>query len=187
MVLPVSASGDHNVAMGDSAGFNNTGSNNICIGRRAGFYETSDNKLYVGSDSNETIIYGDMITGQLLLGMRQPAGYTFKSARTLNVLGGVLADSVRVALSGNWADYVFEENYNLQPLEELGKFIETNKHLPGIPTTKEVAANGIELGSMNAKLLAKIEELTLYLLQQQKEIQELKKALLEKKWCSRQK
>ena len=57
------------------------------------------------------------------------------------------------------------------PLEELSRFIKINKHLPNIPTAAEVEKNGIELGAMNAKLLEKIEELHLYILQQQKEIQ----------------
>ena len=108
-----------------------------------------------------------MQTGQVLLGHKQPTGYTFKGNRTLNVLGGILADSMRVALSVNWADYVFDEDYALTPLDELSDYIEINNHLPGIPTTAEVKKDGIELGEMNAKLLAKIEELTLYMLQQQ--------------------
>ena len=62
------------------------------------------------------------------------------------------------------------DEYLLKPLEELGNFIESNKHLPGIPSAAEVAENGIELASMNAKLLEKIEELTLYILQQQEQL-----------------
>jgi hypothetical protein len=87
----------------------------------------------------------------------------------------VLTDSVRVAFSSAWADFVFDDNYALMPLDILGAFIQINKHLPGIPTATEVAANGIELGKMNAKLLQKIEELTLYALQHQKKNEELQK------------
>jgi hypothetical protein len=72
--------------------------------------------------------------------------------------------------SSGWADYVFAEDYTLKPLEELSSFIKTNKHLPNIPTAKEVEINGIELGEMNAKLLEKVEELSLYIIQQIKEI-----------------
>jgi hypothetical protein len=111
-----------------------------------------------------------MTTGQLLLGNKQPNGYTFKGNRTLNVIGGLISDSVRVALSGTWADHVFNKDYSLQPLDELDRFIKNNGHLPNIPTAGEVANNGIELGSMNSKLLEKIEELTLYILQQQKDM-----------------
>ena len=61
--------------------------------------------------------------------------------------------------------------------KELNNFIKTNKHLPNIPSAKEVTANGIELSSMNAKLLEKIEELTLYILQQQKENELMKRGI----------
>lgn len=70
-----------------------------------------------------------------------------------------------------WADYVFENDYNLMPLPELEKFITTYKHLPEIPTAEEVVKNGLELKEMNALLLKKVEELTLYLIDINKEIQ----------------
>src|ERR1035437_745990 len=116
-----------------------------------------------------------MATGQLLLGNKQPNGYTFKGTRTLNVLGGIIVDSVRIAPSGTWSDYVFNNDYPLRPLSELDKFIKENKHLPNVPSSSELAAYGIELGAMNAKLLEKIEELTLYILQQQKEVEKQQK------------
>jgi hypothetical protein len=161
--------GSNNTAIGDSAGYNSTGNKNIFLGYSAGFYENSgSNKLYIANDSNRTLMYGDFSTGQVLLGKGQPTGYVFKGTRTLNVLGGLLVDSVRVALSATWSDYVFNDDYPLMPLNELQQFISKNKHLPGIPTANEVKAEGIELGGMNAKLLAKIEELHLYILQQQR-------------------
>lgn len=109
------------------------------------------------------------------MGKSQPSGYAFKGTRTLNVLGGLLTDSLRVALSQNWSDYVFDEAYKLPSLKEVEQYIGVNKHLPGIPSGDEVKQNSIELGAMNAKLLAKIEELTLYVLEQQKQIDRLMK------------
>jgi hypothetical protein len=163
--------GNNNTAIGDSAGvYNNTGSGNVFIGNAAGYTEASSNKLYISNSPLNTIIYGDISTGQLLFGNKNPTGYTFKGKRTLNVIGGVLTDSVRVALSSTWADYVFDNNYKLRTLNELDNYIKTNKHLPNIPTTSDVAANGIDLGDMNKNLLEKIEELTLYIIQQQKQI-----------------
>jgi hypothetical protein len=147
----------------------------VYIGKKAGYYETGNSKLYIGNNLDKTIIYGDFATGQLLLGNPQPTGYVFKGSRTLNVLGGIITDSIRVALSGNWADYVFDDSYQLKNMNELGLYIKTNKHLPNIPSAAEVAANGIDIATMNAKLLEKIEELHLYLLQQQQEIDELKR------------
>jgi hypothetical protein len=169
--LFANTTGSYNIAFGENAGFNNSGYNNIYLGTRTGYYETGDNKLYIGNDSNKTIMYGNLSTGQLLFGNQQPTGYTFIGTHTLNVLGGIIADSVRVALSGNWSDYVFDEEYQLRTTEELACFIKTYKHLPNMPSAAEVAANGINLVDMNAKLLEKIEELTLYMLEQRKQMQ----------------
>ena len=164
--------------MGDSAGYRNNGSKNVFLGNYAGYYETTgSNKLYLSNDSNKTILYGDFSTGQVLLGNPTPTSYTFKGTRTLNVLGGIIADSMRVALVSGWADYVFADDYQLKPLEDLATYIKSNKHLPDVPSTDEVARNGIELGAMNAKLLQKIEELHLYILQQQKQNDEQNKSI----------
>ena len=75
-----------------------------------------------------------------------------------------------------WADFVFEKKYQLMPLLDVESFYNTNKHLPSVPSEKEVKANGINTAEMDAILLQKIEELTLYIVQQQKEINNLKKA-----------
>ncbi len=91
----------------------------------------------------------------------------------LDVNGTIRATEVKVATG--WADFVFESDYNLNSLEEVDTYIQQNGHLPEIPTAKEVEENGISLGEMNAKLLQKIEELTLYTIEQQKEIEELKR------------
>jgi hypothetical protein len=72
--------------------------------------------------------------------------------------------------SSGLADYIFADDYSLKPLEELSTYIKNNKLLPNIPAAKEVEINGIELGEMNAKLLEKVEELSLYIIQQSKEI-----------------
>ncbi|MEO6669036.1 MAG: hypothetical protein ABIN36_06150, partial [Ferruginibacter sp.] len=161
------ATGSDNTALGESAGFSSTGNGNMFLGKRAGYFETGNNKLYISGDSNRNMIYGDFSTGQVLIGKANPTGYNFAGARSLNVLGGILADSLHVALSGDWADYVFDSAYKLRSIPELGNYIKINKHLPNIPSAAEVASNGIDVGSMNAKLLEKIEELHLYILQQQ--------------------
>ena len=166
--------GSFNTAIGDSAGKVSVGSGNVYIGRKAGATETGSNKFYLANDADNALIYGDFFTKQVLLGKPDATGYVFKGNRTLNVLGGILTDSIRVALSGSWSDYVFADDYKLKTPEELASFIKTNNHLPNVPGAKEVAANGVNLVEMNAKLLEKIEELTLYMLQQQKQINELR-------------
>ncbi|MCZ2224133.1 MAG: hypothetical protein LC122_10955, partial [Chitinophagales bacterium] len=91
------------------------------------------------------------------------------------MVGGVLTDSIRVALAGDWADYVFEENYQLKPLSEVEQFIKTHKHLPNIPSAKEVKNSGVNLVEMNNKLLEKTEELTLYIIEQNKKLEQQEK------------
>jgi len=98
----------------------------------------------------------------------------------LTVKGGIHARSVVVDLTGPLADYVFDTNYKLMPLSEVEQFVNTNKHLPSIPTATEVQTNGMNMGDMQNKMLQKIEELTLYVIQQQKEIDALKLQLQQK-------
>jgi len=81
---------------------------------------------------------------------------------------GTLIARTYQAINPPWSDFVFEENYNLKSLEELETYISQNKHLPDIPTEVQVKEKGINLGEMNAKLLQKIEELTLYVIEQSK-------------------
>jgi hypothetical protein len=177
MALWSNISGSNNIALGDSAGFSSLGSGNIFIGHKAGASETASNKLYIGNNFNKVILYGDISSGQVLLGKADATGYAFKGSRTLNVLGGILADSVRVALSGDWADYVFEADYPLLSPDALSTYIKSNKHLPGIPTAQEVASEGIQMAQLSTKLLEKIEELTLYMLRQQEEINDARKEI----------
>ena len=89
----------------------------------------------------------------------------------LEVNGTIRSKEVKVEATG-WPDYVFKEDYPLQDLSKLKEYITINKHLPNIPTETEVKDVGINLGEMNAKLLQKIEELTLYIIQQQEQLDE---------------
>ena len=92
----------------------------------------------------------------------------------LAVNGTIHSREVKVDMSG-WPDYVFKKEYNLPTLEEVEKHIAVKGHLENIPTEEEVLKNGINLGEMNAKLLQKIEELTLYMIEMKKENEEMKK------------
>ncbi len=102
----------------------------------------------------------------------------------LYVEGGILTEKVKVALrsTANWADYVFEKNYDLMPLKNVEEYIAIHKHLPGIDSASELAKNGLDLAEMQAKHMAKIEEMMLYIIDQNKtieknikDIEELKK------------
>jgi hypothetical protein len=94
-------------------------------------------------------------------------GTTITDAK-LTVKGDIHAREVRVDLVGGVADYVFAPTYNLRPLAEVEQFVKANSHLPEIPSAKEVAQNGVNLGEMQNKLLQKVEELTLYVIEQEK-------------------
>ena len=95
-------------------------------------------------------------------------GTTNPDAR-LAVNGRIHAKEVKVDLNG-WPDFVFDNTYELMTLEEVEDYIVEHKHLPEIPGEAEVTEKGIDLGEMNAKLLQKIEELTLYLIEQNKQL-----------------
>lgn len=91
----------------------------------------------------------------------------------LTVDGKIVAKEVKVTAEG-WADFVFDKDYKNMSLPETEKFIQNNHHLPGILSAEEVKNEGILVGDMNKKLLQKIEELTLHLIEMDKEIKKLK-------------
>ena len=96
----------------------------------------------------------------------------------LSVLGNVRC--TEAVVETGWADFVFDEEYRLPSLEEVEKFIQDNNHLPNIPPAHDIQKNGLRLGEIQTKMMAKIEELTLYLIQQQKELDAIKMELLKK-------
>lgn len=93
----------------------------------------------------------------------------------LAVAGNMIAESVKVKLQGTWPDFVFTNSYKLPTLLETEEYIKEKGRLAGIPSAAEAKASGIDLGEMNAKLLQKIEELTLHLIEMKKEIDNQKK------------
>ena len=93
-----------------------------------------------------------------------PTGYK------LAVGGKIITEEVKVKLQSSWPDYVFKKEYKLLSVEEVEEYIKKNGHLPKMPSAKEVAKGGFLLGEMNKKLLEKIEELTLYTIDQEKKL-----------------
>ena len=79
----------------------------------------------------------------------------------------------------NWADYVFDEDYSLMPLEEVEAFVKENHHLPNVPSESELIEDGLDLEEMNRLLMEKVEELTLYLIEQHKKIEGLQEKVIE--------
>ncbi|MBY0435311.1 MAG: hypothetical protein K2U26_14485 [Cyclobacteriaceae bacterium] len=88
----------------------------------------------------------------------------------LTVNGTVYSKEVKVDLNIQGPDYVFEKDYKLASLDEIKSYIDEHKHLPEVPSAKEMEKNGVQLGEMNMLLLKKVEELTLYLIEQNKKL-----------------
>jgi hypothetical protein len=133
------------------------------FGLRIDGNQTLNNAFMVKLGANARfVVKGDGRTG---IGTASP-----DAAYMLDVAGKIRACEVRVSTAGNWCDYVFEPTYQLMSLGELELYIQKNKHLPEVPTTEQVNEEGIEIAQMNVVLLKKVEELTLYIIQLQKEL-----------------
>lgn len=111
------------------------------------------------------------------VGVNVPNASNMYPGHALFVYGGILTDKVTIKSYGQWHDYVFDADYQLMPLSELKSFIAVNHHLPDVPCTEEVVANGVEVGEMQGVLLKKIEELTLYTLQLQEQLEQVQREL----------
>ena len=138
-------------------------------------YNGVGNKLHLdgisGGTPQGTHMTIERTSGDVTIGYGEssaPAGYK------LAVDGNVICESVRVDLSEDWPDYVFESDYNLMSISDLKASIETNGHLPGIPAADIMEAEGIDLGDMQKRMMEKIEELTLYVIELQDQIETLK-------------
>ena len=114
--------------------------------------------------------YAGYFNGAVAIGNATPKKAT---GYMLSVNGKIASEEVLVDLDGDWPDYVFKQDYNLRTLAEVKSHILNKGHLPDVPSAKEVEENGILLGNMNKVLLEKIEELTLYILQQEERIKKL--------------
>ncbi|MBA6314725.1 fibronectin type III domain-containing protein [Cellulophaga baltica] len=123
---------------------------------------------YTSLNSNLTTV--DWTARDLYAEQNVGIGTTNTQGYRLAVAGNVVAEEVKVALQVNWPDYVFDKAYNLPSLEQVENHINENGYLIHMPSAAEVEENGIQLGEMNAKLLRKIEELTLYTITQEKKI-----------------
>jgi hypothetical protein len=128
-------------------------------------YLISSEEIHFGSGgSNSQMV---LKNGNVGIGTTNPGS-------KLAVNGTITAREVIVDVT-LFPDFVFEDSYKLMPLSEVEKFIKKNKHLPEIPSEKEAKAKGIGLGEMQTKLLQKIEELTLYVIEQNKKLEKLDK------------
>jgi hypothetical protein len=138
--------------------------------------QVSELRAYLSADTNDKFVIGrctDITTGAMskLMVVGNNVGIGIDNPYyKLDVNGTIRAKEVKVNLNSG-ADFVFEPGYRLKPLDEVQSFIKENKHLPEIPTAAEMTNGDTNLGELQVKLLQKIEELTLYVIQQNGELQ----------------
>jgi len=123
--------------------------------------------LYFRAGTNNAVVF--LNNGNVGIGITNPT-------QRLEVNGTIRAKELKLE-TNNWPDFVFKKSYLLKPLQEVNDYIKANKRLPDIPSEQEVKETGVNMGDMQTKLLQKIEELTLYVINQDKLIQELQKEI----------
>jgi hypothetical protein len=196
--------GTDNTAIGLNAGYSALGTGNLFLGRASGYTETGSNNLYLANSSTTTpLIKGSFDGGNVKINVKPQVGSStstlgflaigdfsdanFNDATKVPVVGngyrlyvqdGLMTEKIKVALksTADWADYVFEPEYKhkMMTLGEVEKFINENKHLPNVPSANEMASNGIDVSKTSKMFMEKIEELTLYLIELNKDVKALK-------------
>lgn len=120
---------------------------------------------FYNSNEGKSLLYIRQISGFVGIGTVGTPSTMYRVRLAVN--GDMLAKKVRITVN-NWADFVFDAAYALPSLQEVERYVAANKHLPDIPSAEEIHVWDLELGGMQAKLLQKIEELTLHLIAQEK-------------------
>jgi hypothetical protein len=151
-----------------------------------GFVQVLENDMkfgtFAGNDKGRVILrtnnadrfYVDS-TGYVTIGTNAKVGPV--GSYKLAVKGAIAASAFNVVATGSWPDYVFDNSYKLRTLQETEAFIKVNKHLPGIPAAAEIEKNGYEISDMHKRMMEKIEELTLHLIEANKQIKLLEERL----------
>lgn len=137
----------------------------------------ADTAYYVGANLATAVKVNSNAAGYLAVGDFTNNGLTsFPSGYRLIVQDGILTEKMNLALktSNSWADYVFEPNYRLMPLNEVEEFVKENKHLPNVPSADEMVQKGLDVAQTSRMFMEKIEELTLYMIELKKEVEALK-------------
>ncbi len=142
---------------------------------------SSGNYAWIQSNSSEPLALNPKCqsgnspnTNYVAIGFT-PGTYTIGTGYILAVKGKILCEELKVKYAAqNWPDYVFDAEYPLRSLKETETYIQEHKHLPDLPSAAQIKEEGLEIGAMNALLLKKIEELTLHVIRQEKEIKALR-------------
>ncbi len=127
-------------------------------------------KIRLWAEGGTTLQGGAYVIGNISIGTPDvPVGYQ------LAVKGKIIAEEVRCQLFADWPDYVFHQDYKLMSIDDLQKEIDRLGHLPGIPSAKEIDDAGVDLGDMQVRMMEKIEQLTLYIIELNEKIEVLEK------------
>jgi hypothetical protein len=129
-------------------------------------YSSSEDTYIRGGKDNSKVFMADNPGGAVGIGTYTTTGYKL-------AVGGNIR-SKEVVVETGWADFVFAKDYKLPSLVEVEKYIKANNHLPEIPSAEEIQTNGLKVGEVQTKMMQKIEELTLYIIEMKKEIEALK-------------
>jgi len=150
---------------------------------KASYVGMSANTLYVGGSGGVGLQLQTNGAPVMHLGVSGNVGIGIENPTTKLAVNGVIQATKLKVTQTPWADFVFNKGYKLRTLESLEEFILQNKHLPGVPSESEVKRNGVDIADTQVLLLQKIEELTLYAIQQYKDNSELRARIekLEKK------
>lgn len=170
MSANTSTSGVSNGIIINGGNTNNANSTNV---NRLRFGGSDANSNYFTIQGPSNADYLTINGGNILIGKTSQVNNTYK----LDVNGNVRANKIVVNTTG--ADFVFEPTYKLLSLASVETYINQHKHLPGINSATQMQNNGLDVGEMNTKLLQKVEELTMYIISQNKQIQELQRKVLQ--------
>lgn len=160
------------------------GGGNIHLGKYNTWVSAADNRkinfgdgdyVFVGeqdADDRLTLRAGefDFRGGDVFIG---PSDFVKGAGYKLRVNGKIISEEVRVQLNSTWPDYVFNEDYKTLTIPQLEEYVKQNKHLPNVPSAKDIENNGHLLGEIQIKLLEKIEEMSLYIIEANKKIEVL--------------
>jgi hypothetical protein len=169
---------------GDNASFSTNGY--LVTGNLSGANIVMDNnELLARNNGGISDLFIQQEGGDLILcaneqgavGIGVISGASIPAGSLLAVDGKITCEEVLVKLSENWPDYVFAKDYPLAPLSEVKSYIDEHQHLPGIPSAATIQDEGIELGEMQRRMMEKIEELTLYIIQLENEVKALKEKI----------
>ncbi|MCD6066202.1 MAG: hypothetical protein K0S33_1028 [Bacteroidetes bacterium] len=143
------------------------------IGNDGGYVKTvSDNDI-----KTKTHMRIGASLGQVIIGEKTSQTHGSNPATKLMIDGNVVCKELFVTAPGDWADYVFDKKYALMPLDEVESYVNENHHLPNVPSASEIEQKGVGMYEMSRIHMEKIEELTLYIIELKKEMEQLKEQI----------